>query len=647
SGSWRGSARPRCSSPPGPCSARAGARTRSSRSPAWPARRWRSSGSAAARWRSTPPAPPFPPGRSPLSSSSTRFSASSGSRSDHGQARRRGLRAGRYAPGPQAPGARPRGHGRDPVRPRARGSRQGGRRHRRPAAPHRGGRGRGRALQLRQPAVPPLAHRLAADGRLLPGRGRGQRRGAGDPRQPLPVRPGHRADDRGPAARLHQRQGAGPGPYVGGRAGRPQGRPEPGHRGARLRLLRPRRHRPVLPGYPVRPGAQGGQAHPVSVAARRPAQLDLPAGRGRGADRRGRRRTGRAEALARADRGADDLPRDEGADGPPDRQARAEVRPAPVAAGAGARPLLADARRAAAHPLPVRRPVHPRLLRLPADLRRHAHPPRRGAEGYARRVRIAMIGLGDIAEKAYLPVLAAHPGIDLHLCSRNAERLRRLGETHRIERRSATVEEVVKAGVDAAFVHAATPAHPEIVETLLSAGVHVYVDKPLADNLAGCERLAALAEAEGRSLMVGFNRRYAPGYAALTELPRHLVLMEKNRERQPDVPRRVVFDDFIHVVDTLRFLAPGEVTGTRFRTRVNGDGLLEHVVLELSGDGFTAIGVMNRASGAAEESCEVMGDGVKRRVVNLGDVIDYAGSETLRRRPDWVPVARQRGIEAI
>ncbi|HLU72429.1 MAG TPA: Gfo/Idh/MocA family oxidoreductase [Nonomuraea sp.] len=262
-------------------------------------------------------------------------------------------------------------------------------------------------------------------------------------------------------------------------------------------------------------------------------------------------------------------------------------------------------------------------------------------------MRIAMIGLGDIAEKAYLPVLAAHPGIDLHLCTRNAERLRRLGETHRIERRSATVEEVVKAGVDAAFVHAATPAHPEIVETLLSAGVHVYVDKPLADNLAGCERLAALAEAEGRSLMVGFNRRYAPGYAALTELPRHLVLMEKNRERQPDVPRRVVFDDFIHVVDTLRFLAPGEVTGTRFRTRVNGDGLLEHVVLELSGDGFTAIGVMNRASGAAEESCEVMGDGVKRRVVNLGDVIDYAGGETLRRRPDWVPVARQRGIEAI
>ncbi|SEL70564.1 Gfo/Idh/MocA family protein [Nonomuraea pusilla] len=261
-------------------------------------------------------------------------------------------------------------------------------------------------------------------------------------------------------------------------------------------------------------------------------------------------------------------------------------------------------------------------------------------------MKTAMIGLGDIAEKAYLPVLAAQPGLDLHLCTRDRARLDRLGDAYRVAHRFTSVDDVVKAGVEAAFVHAATPAHPEIVEPLLRAGVHVYVDKPIADNLADAERLARLAEAEGRTLMTGFNRRHAPGYAALAGLPRHLVVMQKNRENHPDAPRRAVFDDFIHVVDTLRFLAPGEVTGTRFRTRVR-NGLLEHVVLELTGDGFTALGVMNRVSGASEESCEVMGDGVKRRVVNLGDVVDYAGGETLVRRPDWVPVARQRGIEQV
>ncbi|MEV4474405.1 Gfo/Idh/MocA family oxidoreductase [Nonomuraea sp. NPDC049504] len=261
-------------------------------------------------------------------------------------------------------------------------------------------------------------------------------------------------------------------------------------------------------------------------------------------------------------------------------------------------------------------------------------------------MKIAMIGLGDIAEKAYLPVLAAQPALDLHLCTRNQARLDRLGDAYRIAARYTGVDEVIKAGVRAAFVHAATEAHPGIVEPLLAAGVHVYVDKPIAYTLADAERLVRLARDEDRSLMVGFNRRHAPGYAELVAHPRRLVLMEKNRLNHPDTPRRAIFDDFIHVADTLRFLAPGQVTDTTIRTRVH-DGLIEHIVLELSGDGFTAIGVMNRMSGASEETCEVMGDGTKRRVVNLGDVIDYEGGERLVRRPDWVPVARQRGIEQI
>ncbi|WP_405140073.1 Gfo/Idh/MocA family oxidoreductase [Sphaerisporangium sp. NBC_01403] len=317
--------------------------------------------------------------------------------------------------------------------------------------------------------------------------------------------------------------------------------------------------------------------------------------------------------------------------------------------------------------------------------------------------RVAMIGLGDIAEKAYLPVLGATPGIELLLCTRNGAALDRLGEAYRVPARYTSVEQVIDAGVEAAFVHAATRAHVEIVESLLLAGVHVYVDKPIADNLADAEKLVRLAGERRRSLMVGFNRRYAPGYAGLRELPRDLVIMQKNRAGQPDDPRRVIFDDFIHVVDTLRFLASGEISEMSVDLRLR-DGLLEHVVLHLSGrasgeggrasggggrssgaggraygaDGrvsgggeqssggggrgtgnaggssvagevsmFTAIGIMSRVSGANEETCEVIGGGGKRRVANLADVVDHSGGETLTRRGDWTPVARQRGIEQL
>jgi virulence factor len=34
-------------------------------------------------------------------------------------------------------------------------------------------------------------------------------------------------------------------------------------------------------------------------------------------------------------------------------------------------------------------------------------------------------------------------------------------------------------------------------------------------------------------------------------------------------------------------------------------------------------------------------------VLNLAEVVDHKGQPTVRRRGDWVPVARQRGIEQI
>ncbi|WP_280697885.1 Gfo/Idh/MocA family oxidoreductase [Kitasatospora sp. GP82] len=261
---------------------------------------------------------------------------------------------------------------------------------------------------------------------------------------------------------------------------------------------------------------------------------------------------------------------------------------------------------------------------------------------------VGVIGLGDIAQKAYLPVLTALPGLDLRLMTRDRAKLDRLGETYRIPaaHRFTDLGELIGSGLRAAFVHAATDQHVPIVEQLLNAGVDVYVDKPLDHHLAGARHLVDLAERTGRSLMVGFNRRHAPGYLLAKERPRDLILLQKNREGLPEAARTLVFDDFIHVVDTLRFLVPGEVEHVDVRSRTR-DGLLEHLVLTLSGEGFTALGIMNRVSGSTEEVLEVSGGDSKRVVVNLAEVIDHKGQPTLRRRGDWVSVARQRGIEQV
>ncbi|MFC9430728.1 Gfo/Idh/MocA family protein [Streptomyces sp. NPDC056987] len=261
-------------------------------------------------------------------------------------------------------------------------------------------------------------------------------------------------------------------------------------------------------------------------------------------------------------------------------------------------------------------------------------------------MKVGCIGLGDIAHKAYLPVLTTLPGVEPHLQTRSPATLTRTAETFRVpaEHCHRDLDALLAQDLDAAFVHAPTAAHAEIVTRLLAAGVPTYVDKPLAYELADARRVVELAEERGVGLAVGFNRRFAPGYVQCLDHPRELILLQKNRVGLPEDPRTFVLDDFIHVVDTLRFLLPGPVEHTDVRARIR-DGLLHHVVLQLSGDGFTAIGMMNRLSGSAEEILEVSGQDTKRAVHDLATIIDHKGQPSVRRRGDWVPVARQRGVE--
>ena len=263
-------------------------------------------------------------------------------------------------------------------------------------------------------------------------------------------------------------------------------------------------------------------------------------------------------------------------------------------------------------------------------------------------MRVAVIGLGDIAQKAYLPVVTAMPGVVPVLVTRSPATLAAVGGTYRVPDRFTSVDEAVASGLEAALVHTPSDTHPQIVETLLRAGVPVLVDKPLATDGPTAHHLVRLAAELRVPLMVGFNRRYAPAYRALADWPdRDVVSLAKHRSHPPGPARDMVFDDFIHVLDTLRFLVPSALEDLVVSAKADDGGRCRRLAVQFTGSGRLAIGTMSWTAGMAHEVLDVIGDGRRRQVTDLGDVVDLTGQERLVRRDGWAPATRLRGFEAM
>ncbi|WP_147915371.1 Gfo/Idh/MocA family protein [Ruania zhangjianzhongii] len=81
-----------------------------------------------------------------------------------------------------------------------------------------------------------------------------------------------------------------------------------------------------------------------------------------------------------------------------------------------------------------------------------------------------------------------------------------------------SVTEVIEAGVDAAFVTSLDHQHADHTVQLLSAGVDVFVDKPMATTVADADRMLVAAQASGSKLYVGHNMRHMPVIGLMHDL---------------------------------------------------------------------------------------------------------------------------------
>lgn len=250
------------------------------------------------------------------------------------------------------------------------------------------------------------------------------------------------------------------------------------------------------------------------------------------------------------------------------------------------------------------------------------------------KLRIGVVGAGNIASIAQLPTLVQRDDVELRaLVSRREDPSslqRRWGFTNVY----STVEEMLKAeDLDAVFVLTPRSEHVLAVESALRAGVDVFCEKPLATSTADSIRLAELADEYGRILMVGFNRRFAPVYVAARdafgESGASFCVAQKNRAGSE---YRATFENAIHMVDLLRWFCGGdvvEVTSTAAGTNPwEEDG---SAALVRFSTGNTGLLVAARTAGIWSEKLDAYGQMRSAEVIapdNLTVTID--GVQTTR-----------------
>ncbi|MGA2009685.1 MAG: Gfo/Idh/MocA family oxidoreductase [Solirubrobacteraceae bacterium] len=132
---------------------------------------------------------------------------------------------------------------------------------------------------------------------------------------------------------------------------------------------------------------------------------------------------------------------------------------------------------------------------------------------------IGVVGLGywgpNLARN-----FASIPGCRLSWCCdadpQARERVARLFPNARI---ASSIEQLLEdPELDAIALATPVPTHAELAVRVLEAGKHCFVEKPLAQSVAGAQRAVDAAAAAGRVLMVGHLLEYHPGVRKLKEL---------------------------------------------------------------------------------------------------------------------------------
>ncbi|WP_251867435.1 Gfo/Idh/MocA family protein [Enterococcus malodoratus] len=264
-------------------------------------------------------------------------------------------------------------------------------------------------------------------------------------------------------------------------------------------------------------------------------------------------------------------------------------------------------------------------------------------------MKIGVIGIGGIAKKAYLPTYAKmRKEATFIFATRNEAVRNEIADEYSFSNTVATIDELLAEKIEAIFIHVATKAHFEIAKKCLDAGVAVFIDKPVSEDLQEVRELRELAKEKKLLFMVGFNRRFAPMVEQMKQLPqKRTIHLEKNEPDHAMNTQFGIYDLFIHLVDTAVYLLDDEIMSVRSKIREE-DGQMVYAQMQLSTATTECILSMDFMSGGKMERYQVSSPKQTMILNQLTDLTIRRGLvEEAQRFGDWTTTLEKRGFEQL
>src|SRR5262245_24650337 len=111
-------------------------------------------------------------------------------------------------------------------------------------------------------------------------------------------------------------------------------------------------------------------------------------------------------------------------------------------------------------------------------------------------LKVALVGLGEIAEKRYARLIKRNPAVQLAaVCSRRAETAQAFAAAHNAGRWTTDFDTIANdRGIDAVIVTTPHPTHASLAVSALRAGKHVLIEKPLATSFDDAQAVVRAAK---------------------------------------------------------------------------------------------------------------------------------------------------------